>query len=407
MKHRMFVILGWAILAICVINVGVTCTLFTLAGQPAISNLPLLLAFLAFPLVGAFIVSQRPANTIGWLFCAAGVGTLVSSFSAAYVQMALHLHTDAQLATGIIDLIGNLIWPTNLFLGVLLLFLFPDGRPLSPRWRFVVWAFVLDLILVLVTSAVRSGPMEANNRVPNPLGIPDLAGISTSLANGGQSLLFLFILLAILSLVLRYRRAPGGGRQQIKWFVYGSALTVVISLTGGLIAGFISNDPTDPVAWGVSSISFALGILALPLGVGVGVLRYRLYDIDVIINRTLVYGSLTTILAALYFALVLGAQMLTRLLTGQPTQSPVVIVLSTLAIAALVQPLRTRLQRGIDRRFYRRRYDAAKTLAAFSATLRQEVELDGLRAHLLEVIGETMQPEHISLWLRPREGEAS
>ncbi len=169
---------------------------------------------------------------------------------------------------------------------------------------------------------------------------------------------------------------------------------------GNIVSGLISSNPNDPVGAFVGNAAFALGILALPLGVGVGVMRYQLYDIDILIKRTLVYGSLTAILAGLYFGLVIGAQLLTRQLTGQQTaQQPIVIVLSTLLIAALFQPLRAWLQRAIDRRFYRSRYDAARTIAAFSDTLRQEVKLDALSTHLLEVVDETMRPSQVSLWL--------
>ncbi len=394
-------LLAWGIPALCVINVIVASSLFAQSGVPVAVTLTLLFAFLAFPLVGAFIVSQRPANTVGWLLLAAGIGTLITSFSAAYVQVALLTNTDAQLATRSIDLAGDLMWPINIYLGVMLLFLLPDGRSLSPRWRVVTWAFSLDIIILTLAQIVEPGPLETQNRVWNPLGVPGMADISTAALNAGQSLLFLFLPLAIISLILRYRRAPDAGRRQIKWFVYGAAVMIVLIVAGIQVASLISTNPHDPVAGTVSNATFALGILALPVGVGVGALRYRLYDIDVIINRTLVYGSLTALLGALYFGLIIGAQTLMRLVTGQQQQSQVVIVLSTLLIAALVQPLRTGLQRAIDRRFYRRKYDAARTLQAFGATLRGEVELADLSARLVAVIEETMQPARVYLWLRP------
>ena len=278
--------------------------------------------------------------------------------------MALIHHTDAQLATRFVDLVGDLVWPLNLSLGVALLFLFPDGRSLSPRWRLAVQALFLDLALLTVAQAVNPGPLESHNRVWNPLGVPRLGAIAAFTLNAGQSLLIVFIPLAILSLVLRYRRAPDAGRQQIKWFMYGSAVMIILIVAGAQVASAISSDPNDPIGSMVGNTSFALGILALPVGVGVGAIRYRLYDIDALINRTLVYGLLTALLGALYFGLIVGAQTLIRLFTGQQSQSPVVIVLSTLLIAALVQPLRRRLQTTIDRRFYRRKYDAARTLAS-------------------------------------------
>jgi hypothetical protein len=401
MTKRVLVLLGWGILAACFINIFVTSSLFVQSGTPLMVTLSLLLGFLAFPLVGAFIVSQRPSNTVGWLLLAAGIGTLITSFSAAYVQLALLTNADAQLATRYIDLLGDLMWPINIYLGVMLLYLFPDGRPLSPRWRIVTWAFSLDIILLTLAQVVEPGPLETHNRVWNPLGVPGMADIAKTVLDAGQSLLLLFLPLAIISLILRYRRAPDAGRQQIKWFVYGATVMVILIVAGAQVASRISTDPNDLVAGVIGNVTFALGILALPLGVGVGALRYRLYDIDVIINRTLVYGLLTALLGALYFGLIIGAQTLIRLVTGQQQQSQVIIVLSTLLIAALVQPLRRGLQTTIDQRFYRRKYDAARTLQAFGASLRQEVELDELRAHLLEVVDETMRPARVSLWLRP------
>ena len=401
MIKRVAVVLGWGILAICVINVFVASSLFGESGVPLASTLTLLLAFLAFPLVGAFIVSQRPTNTVGWLLLAVGVGTAITSFSAAYVQHALLINADSQLATRYIDLAGDLMWPINIFLGIMLLFLFPDGRALSPRWRLATWAFFLDLALMTLAQAVTPGPLEANNQVGNPLGVAGAKSVSTLVINYGQALLFLFLPLAILSLVLRYRRASDAGRQQIKWFVFGSTIMGIVAVGGGLAASFISSDPNDPLASGVGNATFALGILALPIGVGVGALRYRLYDIDVIINRTLVYGLLTAILGALYVSLVIGLGDLLRFFSERASQNSFVIVLSTLAIAALFQPLRRRLQSTIDQRFYRRKYDAARTLQAFGASLRQEVEMDELSARLLDVVEETMQPARVSLWLRP------
>jgi hypothetical protein len=208
---------------------------------------------------------------------------------------------------------------------------------------------------------------------------------------------------SLILLILRYRRAGLAQRQQIKWFVFGSVVMFVI-----VAAGIFLNplDPNSALGTIVGNVTFGLGILALPLGVGVGALRYKLYDIDVIINRALVYGSLTALLAALYFGLVIGAQTLIRLVTHQTGQSQLVIVGSTLFIAALFQPLRGGLQRVIDQRFYRRKYDAARTLERFGASLRGEVERGDLHDHLLAVVHETMQPARASLWLRPPIGQA-
>ncbi len=350
MKPRRFAWSGWLVLAVCVAGIVASLMIFASLNAPP-DSVALEMAFLAFPIVGAVIVSQRPTNMVGWLFCLAGLGTATTSFSAAYVQFAIVHHLDGQPATGLIDLAGSLVWPANLTLGMLLLYLFPDGRPLSPRWRVVVWALVVNLLFILVGQAVAPGPLETGGLIPNPLGVHALAGASAFLLNYAVWPLPAFVLLAVASLILRYHRAAASQRQRIKWFVFGAAVMVIIVTMGIVSSSLISSDPNDLIATEVGNILFALGILALPIGAGVGVLRYRLYDIDILIKRTLVYGSLTAILAALYFALVIGAQTLTHRLTGQQAQQPVVIVLSTLLIAALFQPLRRRLQRTIDRRF--------------------------------------------------------
>jgi hypothetical protein len=198
-------------------------------------------------------------------------------------------------------------------------------------------------------------------------------------------------------------------RQQVKWFMFalfaGLSLVVVGNgVLGGLVAPLNAPDSWFQLLNGTFTAFFWVSI---PLAIGVAIFRYHLWDIDILINRTLVYGTLTALLALVYFGLVIGLQALVRLFTGQVSQSPIIIVASTLAIAALFQPLRKRIHAIIDRRFYRRKYDAAKTVAAFSATLRQEVDLEQLREQLLAVVQETMQPSHVSLWLRPPEHDGT
>ena len=393
--------LSWLIVVFCLTGIVAANILFARVDPADHSSLILTLSFLAFPLVGAVIIAQRPTNTVGWIFCVIGLGTAITSYSAAYIQFALRFHLDGQLMTSVVDLVGNIVWPMNLATGVLLLFLFPDGKSLSPRWRLALWTLCGLLLVITSGQLVYPGALEPNGKVPNPLGVPALAGYSSFALKVGSAPLPVLAILAVVSLILRYRRARSMERAQIKWFVFGAAIMVAV-VTAGIVGSLlISPNPNDPITLGVSDTTFALGVLALPIGAGVGVVRYRLYDIDILIKRTLVYGSLTAILAGLYFALVIGAQQLTHLWTGQNVaQQPLMIVLSTLLIAALVQPLRAWLQRNIDRRFYRNRYDAAKTVAAFSVSLRNEVDLARLNEHLLAVIHETMRPAHVSLWLR-------
>jgi hypothetical protein len=272
---------------------------------------------------------------------------------------------------------------------------FPTGKLLSPRWRWVVWIVAVATVASIAGAALSPFGDFTDLRlmnIHNPLEIVPSA-VGDALGESASLVLFLLVPACTCSVVLRFRRSRGIERQQLKWFVYAMA----IGLIGGLClvaTAWFNVNITSASVW-------TLVTVGLPISAGIAILRYRLYDIDIIIKRTLVYGSLTAILAALYFALVIGAQTLTKLVTGQQVgQQPVVIVLSTLLIAALFQPLRHRLQRTIDRRFDRSHYDAAKTVAAFSASLRSEVNLQQLNERLLGVVEETMRPTHASLWLR-------
>jgi hypothetical protein len=357
-------------------------------------------AFAAFPVVGALIVSQRPSNTVGWIFCAIGLGTAFTSFSAGYIQHALTTHADAQLATGLVDAVGNAVWILNLGLGSLLLSVFPDGKPLRGSWRVIFWATAAAVAATVFASLVQPGPLETGGRVVNPLGIWALGSILSAIDTVGHLLFIPLVLVAVASVIVRYRRAEGVQRQQIKWFAYGAGMMVLVIAVTLVASDALTPAGQDSSNSVIANVGFSLAFVMLPLGAGIGVLRYRLYDIDVLINRTLVYGSLTAILAAVYFAVVIAFQALAQALTGQRSLPPPVIVASTLLIAALFQPFRALLQRFIDRRFYRRRYDASKTLADFGQTLRGEVDLSRLNEHLLSTVEETMQPAHVSLWLR-------
>jgi hypothetical protein len=268
----------------------------------------------------------------------------------------------------------------QIFLGLFFL-LFPNGR-FVPRW---IGLTMLLFIMQAVTFVL-----------PTATPWPDWL-------NGIVSLILYSAV--IFSQIYRYRRVSTPvERQQTKWVVLGILVVVAGFVVLGALNGLfpVLNQPDTPY-YLISNLAYPLLLLTLPLSIGIAILRYRLYDIDVLINRTLVYGTLTVLLTLVYFGLVIGLEALARLVTGQALQSPVVIVASTLAIFALFRPLRRRLQTIIDRRFYRHKYDAARTLAAFSATLRNEVDLHQLRKHLLAVVEETMQPTHVSLWLRKDE----
>ena len=278
-----------------------------------------------------------------------------------------------------------------------LFFLFPDGRPLSPRWRPLLWINGFLIAASVVVSALAPGPIDGLHGIENPLGIEGYGGslefVGNLLFDVGDVLVFV----SVVSVFLRLRHADRTTRQQIKWLAYAAALlavVVMITLIGDLLFG------------GFGLWAFVLVIVAffgLPLSLGVAVLRYRLYDIDIIINRTLVYGTLTVSLALVYLGGVASTQVLFQTLTGQQRLPQLAVVASTLAIAALFTPLRRRIQSFIDMSFYRRKYDAARTLDVFSAKLRDETDLDELRDDLVRVVRDTMQPKHVTLWLRKPE----
>jgi len=241
-------------------------------------------------------------------------------------------------------------------------------------------------------SALSPGPISVGlGPIRNPLGVESLPSFIKVVERVVNTLLFA----AVISLFVRLRRARGLERQQIKWFVYATALTIC----GGILTYPVSEVIGSQWLKWISFVPFIVGVMAIPISMGIAILRYRLYDIDTLINRTLVYGLLTAILASVYFGGVVLLQRLFVALTGE--KSTVAVVASTLLIAALFTPLRHQIQSFIDRRFYRSKYDARKTLEAFSAKLRDETNLDALSDDLVGVVKETMQPSHISLWQRP------
>ncbi len=352
------------------------------------------LLMLLLATVGALVASRNPRNPIGWLFVASAVTSMIGVIGVEYAVHALvATHGAGASALWIGAISGWLRGLGQLLLLEFLLLLFPDGQLPSRRWRPAVWGIVLLFVVYTMSTLFGQAPFDTRLAdAPNLLAL-----LSPELTNAGQALLLLLLIALVgvcgAAVIARFRRATGIERLQLKWFAYATILGLLIFL------GILLDTLLDPNA-NVPPVLFDATIVGLPVAAGIAILRYRLYDIDVIINRTLVYGSLTAVLAAVYFACVVGAQVVSEKLTGQTKSQPVIIVASTLLIAALFTPLRRRLQAIIDRRFYRRKYDAAETLAAFGATLRSEVELGQLREQLETVVSETMQPAHVSLWLR-------
>ena len=389
MSNRLAGIAAWAFWALMILVYAAGVALVAASHSLRYDEFVTAIAFAAFPTVGALIVSQRQRNTVGWILLAIGIGTTITFFDAAYLQYGTTISNHPLPGSVTLDWAGNVIWPFNVGLATLLLLVFPTGRLLSPRWRIVAWLTAITVIMSAVSGAFMPGTFEGETTI-NPYGIEALGAAPGIIYNIAQPLGTLIALVAVISAILRFWRSRGDERQQMKWFALGAAVLV-------FCVAFAAIFFPEESSFGQSL--FGVGFLALPVGIGIAVLRYRLYDIDLIIRRTLIYGLLSALLAGVYFAGVIGFQRLALALTGVEALPPVVIVASTLLIAALFNPLRLRIQRFIDRRFYRRKYDAARTVAAFAGTLRNEVDLEQLREHLTQVVRETMQPEHASLWL--------
>lgn len=359
------------------------------------------LVLLAYATAGALIASRQPRNAIGWLLIASALLSALGDLGIEYGVYGLLTRQGGVPAAAWATVIGGGMRTVGFSLILtFLLLLFPTGRLPSPRWRLFAWVTVFAMVLFLASNMLTGDLSSADTRltsVANPLAIVPIGSALENLLNGAGLLLILGCAIGCCaSVVVRFRRARGIERQQLKWLVY-AAVWAALAFFAAWVGVFINN----PIL--ASAVTFDLCLLGIPVAVGIAILRHGLFDIDVIINRTLVYGSLTVSLAAVYFACIIGAQVIVQALTGQTNLPPVVIVASTLLIAALFNPLRRRIQVAIDRRFYRRKYDAQKTLARFGATLRQEVDLHELQGHLVAVVEETMQPAHISLWLRPQE----
>jgi hypothetical protein len=340
--------------------------------------------------VGAVAASHRPGNAVGWVLCSIGLSWGVAHFASEYATYALLAAPGSLPAAEAAAWIYSWVWVPGLGFIVFLPLLFPSGRLPSPRWRPFAWFSVLLVVAGTIVAAFSPGP-GVGLSIRNPFGIESLPDLNQQL----QALMFVLIFVASASLVARLHRARGVERQQIKWVAYAGALGGGASLPTYTVLEAV-NLPWLHLAGYVPAL---VGILGVPTAVGIAITRYRLYDIDILINRTLVYGTLTATLVALYLVGIVVLQRLFVFLTGQ--QSTLAVVASTLLIAALFNPLRRSLQSFIDRRFYRRKYDARKTLERFSAQLRDETDLDTLSYDLVGVVRETMQPAHATLWLRP------
>ncbi len=379
---------AWTLGALALVPIGAPLVVSAVSGERIVFADMLVTALaIVFSVVGALIASRQPANAIGWILLGTSVATGLGSLSHVYVEYRVD-HAAITSLTGAAAVYSNVSWvPFILVPPTFLLLLFPDGRLLSRRWRVVAWAAAAGITGTFAAEAMRPGPLADFPEITNPYGLSGWF-VPTLEVVGGLTLMASLVGCAS-SLVVRYRRAAGQEREQVKW----------LALAGGVAAVVVPVASLGSGVWGpeVTNAASMIAVLGLPVAAGVAILRHRLYDIDLVINRTLVYGSLTAALLATYAGSVL---LLRRVLPPVASDSDLAVAVSTLAVAALFRPVRRRIQAFVDRRFYRRRYDAARTLEAFGGRLREELDVSVLADDLGVVVSETMQPAHVSVWLR-------
>ena len=402
-------IAGWLIIPLYLVS-DISYYLLTYSATPQgdsslidqVQGFALDLGFATFAAVGALLAIRRPSNAIGWIMASIGLMVPVFNSGTAYALYVM-VHRGRPDALAVFGAwAGNWYWFVMLSLALIYLpMLFPDGRLLSRRWLPVAVLGGSGALGVVILGALTDTLVVGNGprfEIDNPIGIEGLAAPWTLPVFVVFEILFAIgVGGAAASVIFRLKRSRGVERRQLEWFAYVTALFFGAAMITGIVSSVAG------VGW-LSDVSFAtsvMGLVCLPIAVGVAILKYRLYDIDIIINRTLVYGLLTLTLLLVYIGGVTTTQTLFRTLTGQQQQPQLAVVVSTLAIAALFNPLRRRIQSFIDRRFFRNKYDARKTLETFSARLRDETDLDSLNTELVSVVRETMQPEHVSLWLLP------
>jgi hypothetical protein len=382
---------GWCMVAIFVVGCGTAVTMSVAKGDFGQGGVTLFLAFTGFMVVGAVIVAHRPDNAIGWIFSAIGLLAATGWLATEYAIYA-YVTRPGSLPGAIWAAWYQQQWwiPMFALIFVATPLLFPTGRLLSARWRpIAVMAVLVTVALMLLAAFQPTIKLQDQDYwVDNPIGLagtPDpeasaVAGVLLGLLTG-------CIVAAVISLVLRFRRSRGVERQQLKWVVYAGVLLLLTIPVGEYLPATLGD-----ALWG-------LIIAFVPVAAGIAILRYRLFDIDRLISRTLVYVLLTALLGGVYAAVVLVLGQVFGGVAGNPP--PWAVAGATLAVAALFQPARQRIQAVVDRHFNRRKYDAAKTVEGFTARLRDQVDLDTLSAELLAVVEQTMQPTTASLWLRP------
>jgi hypothetical protein len=358
---------------------------------------PVVIAFfcfvIAFVSVGALVAAKRPENPLGWIMLAAGIAYSVAGFATAWLEEYATPRTAESLPVLLLGWITTWAWLIGPFISVtFLLLLFPDGHVPSRGWRHVARAVGIGIAMMVVGNAITPGPMDldAAVQIDNPLGIESLDEVLEVVVLIGAVVGFAGVLLSPVSLFVRYRGASSKSRMQIKWLAYAAAAAVMLITVVVVIEGVVGSAAAE-----LTNFTLTASLTMLPIAIGIAILRHRLFDIDRIINRTIVYavvtGSALTVYAATVF--VIGTVVV------GPSDNLTVAV-ATLAAAAIFRPALRRVQGFVDRRFYRQRYDAAHTIDAFGARLREETDLDELTEDLVGVVRTTMQPEHVSVWLK-------
>ena len=400
-------VMAWVVVAIAILfsALAIGINLYNQSAGPVVKTAQLsllnLVMTLTFPPVGLLILRSQAGHPIGRIFLAIGGLRAISQLSQTYAYAALEVNQTLPLGEVAFWLQAYVFYP-GFLLFILLLAIFPDGRPLTRRWRWINWVVVGSIVLYSLSMMVEpfTDPMPAGF-VPPP---EDIFGIGDVLVTFSIDLLGVAVIGAMISLIVRLKRSSGVERQQLKWFVFaGSVFALFFSIQSVLSAWPVLDPSLSEREW-YAPLMAVLGVLVpfsvalIPLATGAAITRYRLYGIDVIIRRTLIYSTLTFIFAVLYLAAVLGMQALFFLLTNQG-RSEISIVFSTLVIAALFSPIRAWVQNAIDRRFFRARYNADQALSAFLADMRQELELPQIVARTEQVVEETLQPREVVVWL--------
>ncbi len=395
MSRRRTVALAWSSCAATMLLVAATITLIVVSRTAQVSAFGFRGSALMFAatssLVGALVASRRPGNAIGWLLCALGLTEAVVDFGAEYAVVAVLEHPGSLPGGEFMAWLASWLWLFVLGVGYVFVFLlFPDGHLLSPRWRMVGMIATVGTTVGAVGFAFGAGPLNEAPWINNPYGLPGEEWPEV-LTQAIPLVLLVVVPAATLSLIKKFRRSSGEARQQLKWLASSGGLMACL-----LGAGTATFDPNDQRGFDLLETLLAISFALVPFSVGVAILRYRLYDIDRVISRTLAYGALSAVLVGGYLLAVLALQSSLPV----PDDSPLIVAASTLAVVAAFGPLRARIQGTVDRRFNRSRYDAQRTIDEFGDRLRAQVEIDGLSRDLVEVVDRTMHPAHTSLWLR-------